>query len=109
MNEQKESHSAELLARATSLSRLLEDAQPGLSTWCELYAKNMQFIHNFWDNGEKNALKARVAALESLVEHCLPFIEDVADDPERHKFYKKGYVRELCNKLKDALTPTEDK
>ena len=45
----------------TSLKALLDDPQPGLSTWVEMYAIHMQAINDFW-NGvkpEKKGYKER--------------------------------------------------
>lgn len=43
-------HFRELCDRVASLNALLQDPQPGLVTWCALYASHMKWIAAYWEN-----------------------------------------------------------
>jgi hypothetical protein len=38
----------ELCAHVAKLKLLLDDPQPGLTSWCRMYAEHMMFIVAYW-------------------------------------------------------------
>ena len=38
----------ELCERVAKLKLLLDDPQPGLASWCMMYAEHMKFISDYW-------------------------------------------------------------
>jgi hypothetical protein len=49
----QEEYLSEVKRVADRISAMLSDPHPGLSTWCEMYARNMQYISDLWTKGSE--------------------------------------------------------
>lgn len=50
VNEESKKKWEQLKWNVNALNELLKDEQPGLMSWCQMYAERMKFISDYWTN-----------------------------------------------------------